>query len=250
MQRTRNGNPSTRSRRTCSNAGHQWLAPTLPDRANLRARRGHAHLQPNRPDYRRRHLSDIRGLGIHLGTRQVHRHRFLSRATRAGSHQHRWRRRRDCRRRSLRCSGGGGTLRWQGCARSQLRERGSLALREALFQQRPGTCVAPASQDSDGGGIPGDVGRRAHGQSTYHPQVHRANGAAILPAGHGHDQAGGGQPVEHDALSYARPAHGSVFLLQHAAGWCGVPYDGRAARNAAHRRAQRAGGHQPELVDS
>ena len=62
------------------------------------------------------------------------------------------------------------------------------------------------------------AGQPGNGESPHDLQVHSAGAGAVLPAGDGHDEAGAGVCVEHDALPYPRPPHGGLPLFRHAGG--------------------------------
>lgn len=49
----------------------------------------------------------------------------------------------------------------------------------------------------------GHAGRQPHQQPSHHQQILRSGCAGNLPAQHGADRAGSGQPVEHHAVPYA-----------------------------------------------
>ena len=93
----------------------------------------------------------------------------------------------------------GSRLHRHGRARACLRQRRPGPSGEALLQLRAGPS-RPADQAADARRrLLGHARRQAQRQPPHHQQIPHPRSGRDLPAQHGHDQPGGGQPVEHHA---------------------------------------------------
>ena len=95
---------------------------------------------------------------------------------------------------------------------------------------------------------PMPVGALRDRQRAHHLPVHQSGHLQVGAAAHGPDLAQGRQRVEHHALPPARAPLGNLFLLRPQARRARGAHHGRAARDAAHLRRQRRGGHRAAVV--